>query len=147
MGILKATSANYVICYHIIWVTKYRRQVLDTVIRASLDAIIRTICDTKGWTLVEAQYMPDHVHIVLFCTPFEKPVDIVKILKGVTTKQLFALHPELRDIFEYGHLWSPSYYIGTAGHVSAEVITRYIKEQQSKDGRCKNNSLFPSDET
>lgn len=137
MEIQKATSANYVICYHIIWVTKYRRQVLNTTIRASLEKIVHTICDTKEWTLIEAQSMPDHIHVFLSVTPFERPVDIVKILKGVTSKQLFASHPELRDVLKYGHLWSPSYYIGTAGHVSAEVIAKYIQEQQSKDGRCK----------
>ena len=133
----KASSGVYVINYHIIWVTKYRRQVLNTNVRASLDRIIQTICDTKGWTLVEAQSMPDHIHVFLSVTPFERPVDIVKILKGVTSKQLFTSHPELRGVLKYGHLWSPSYYIGTAGHVSAEVIAKYIQEQQSKDGRCK----------
>ena len=137
MEIQKATSANYVICYHIIWVTKYRKKVLNTAIRASLDTIIRTICDTKGWTLVACESMPDHIHVFLSVSPFERPVDIVKILKGVTAKQLFSVHSELRDVLKYGHLWSPSYYIGTAGHVSAEVIERYINEQQSKDGRCK----------
>ncbi len=29
-------------------------------------------------------------------------------------------------------MWSPSYYIGTAGHVSAETIERYIREQQTE---------------
>jgi putative transposase len=138
MEIQKATSSNYVICYHIIWVTKYRRQVLNTTIRKSLDTIIRTICNTKDWNLVACEAMPDHIHVFLSVSPFEKPVDIIKILKGVTAKQLFAIHPELRDVLKYGHLWSPSYYIGTAGHVSAETIERYINEQQSKDGRYKN---------
>lgn len=137
MEIQKATSANYVICYHIIWVTKYRQQVLNTTIRESLEKIIQTICDTKEWTLIEAQSMPDHIHVFLSVTPFERPVDIIKILKGVTSKQLFSTHPELRDVLKHGHLWSPSYYIGTAGHVSADVIEKYIQEQQSKDGRCK----------
>ena len=137
MDIEKTTSSNYVICYHIIWVIKYRRQVLNTTIAASLDTIIRTICDTKGWTIIEAKIMPDHVHLFISVTPFERPVDIIKIFKGVSSKQLFATHPELRDVLKYGHLWSPSYYIGTAGHVSAEIITKYIQDQQSKDGRCK----------
>jgi putative transposase len=132
----KASSAVYAINYHIIWVTKYRKKVLTPEIQATLDTILSTICDTKGWDLIESQSMPDHVHIFLSVTPFEKPVDIVKILKGVTAKQIYALHPELRSSLRRGHLWSPSYYIGSAGHVSGEVIQRYIREQQSKDGRC-----------
>ncbi|MBU0685311.1 MAG: transposase, partial [Candidatus Thermoplasmatota archaeon] len=39
-------------------------------------------------------------------------------------------HPVLRTMFRQGHLWSPSYYIGTVGHVSAEAIARYIRDQK-----------------
>lgn len=28
------------------------------------------------------------------------------------------------------HLWWPSYYVGTAGHVSAETIRRYIERSE-----------------
>ncbi len=37
-------------------------------------------------------------------------------------------------------LWSPSYYIGTAGDVSAEVIEKYIQGQQTKWLRERNSS-------
>jgi putative transposase len=81
--------------------------------------------------------MPDHIHLFLSVSPNERPVDIIRILKGVTAHQLPILHPELREVYRAGHIWSPSYYIGTAGHVSAEIIEKYIREQQTKDGRCK----------
>jgi len=29
-----------------------------------------------------------------------------------------------------GHLWSPSYYVGTTGHVSAETIRRYLERSE-----------------
>jgi REP element-mobilizing transposase RayT len=29
-------------------------------------------------------------------------------------------------------MWSSSHYVGTAGHVSAETIERYIREQQTE---------------
>ena len=28
-----------------------------------------------------------------------------------------------------GSIWSPSYYVGTAGNVSSDTIQRYIQEQ------------------
>ncbi|MBM5804470.1 MAG: hypothetical protein FJZ49_00125 [Candidatus Verstraetearchaeota archaeon] len=28
-----------------------------------------------------------------------------------------------------GISWSPSYYVGTVGHISAETVQRYIQEQ------------------
>jgi putative transposase len=29
-------------------------------------------------------------------------------------------------------LWNPSYYVGTAGEVSAQTIVRYIESQKTK---------------
>ena len=130
----KGSSAVYNINYHIVWVTKYRRTVLNTDIRKTLDTIIRTICASRNWDVLEFKPMEDHVHLFISCPPFESPTGIVKILKGVSAKQLFQAHPELRDVLKYGHLWSPSYYVGTAGYVSAEIIERYIRELEKENG-------------
>lgn len=129
----KTSSAVFNINYHIVWCTKYRRKALNTKIRASFENILHTICDARSWEILEIRAMEDHIHLFLSVPPFESPTAIVKILKGVSARQLFRLHPELRDVLRKGHLWSPSYYVGTAGHVSAEVIERYIQEQCSRE--------------
>jgi len=77
------------------------------------------------------EVMPDHIHIFISAPPFEAPTDIVKILKGVTARRLFMEFPDLKKKLWKGSIWSPSYYVGTAGHVSAETIKRYIEEQKS----------------
>ena len=43
--------------------------------------------------------------------------------------------PDLESKLWRGVMWSPSYYIGTAGNVYAETIERYIREQQT-ECRC-----------
>lgn len=63
--------------------------------------------------------------------PAISPAVIAKILKGTSARRLFMAHPELKKQLWGGHLWNPSYYVGTAGHVSAETIKRYIKEQKT----------------
>ena len=131
----KASSAVYCIKYHFVWCTKYRRKVLTDTISKSTEAILKTICDTKEWGIVEMVVMEDHIHLFLSTSPFESPTDIIKILKGVSAKQLFAQHPELRNALRRGTLWSPSYYVGTAGDVSSEIIQQYIENQQTQDGR------------
>ena len=131
----KASSAVYSINYHIVWCTKYRRKVLGSQVSKTAETILTTICDTKSWEILELVVMEDHIHLFLSTSPFESPTAIVKILKGVSAKQLFAQHPELRNALWKGTLWSPSYYVGTAGEVSAEIIQRYIQNQQTQDGR------------
>jgi len=57
---------------------------------------------------------------------------MVKVFKGVTALRLFKKFPELRNKYLKGKLWSPSYYVGTAGHVSAETIQMYILRSKKR---------------
>jgi len=124
----RTSSAVYEINYHIVWCPKYRKPVLVGKVKEFLEEQIKTIAETKGWKIIELEVMPDHIHLFISTPPFEAPTNIVKILKGVTAKRLLEKFPELRKKeFWGGHLWSPSYYVGTAGHVSAETIKKYIE--------------------
>jgi putative transposase len=59
----------------------------------------------------------------------------VKILKGTTARLLFLDFPAIHQKLWNGALWSPSYYVGTAGHVSAQTIQRYIERTEHIRGR------------
>lgn len=58
-----------------------------------------------------------------------------KILKGTTARKLFVQFPELKQKLWDGHLWSPSYYAGTAGNVSAATIEKYMERVEHIGGR------------
>lgn len=134
------SSAKYNINYHFVWCPKYRKSILKGQIEADVKNIIETICRTKNWGVLELKVMPDHLHLFISAPPYESPTGIIKILKGVSALQLFKLRPELRKALRKGHLWSPSYYVGTAGNVSAETIKRYIQEQEGKGDTSLNSS-------
>ena len=122
-----SSSAVYEINYHIVWCTKYRKQDMNDELKQFLDDQIRTIADSKDWLLLEIEVMPEHIHLFITAPLIIAPTDIVKIIKGVTAKRVFEKFPELRKKELWGnHLWSPSYYIGTHGNVSAETIKKYI---------------------
>ena len=127
----KTTSATYNINYHIVWCPKYRKAILEGKIKEFLQDQILTIAETKNYGVLELQVMPDHIHLFISAPPFESPTGIVKILKGVTGLRLFKKYPELKTKLWGGHIWSPSYYVGTAGKVSAETIKEYIKNQRA----------------
>jgi len=135
----RTSSAVYEINYPIVWCPKYRKPVLVGEVKEFLEDQIKTIAEAKGWEVIELEVMPDHIHLFISAPPFEAPTNIVKILKGVTAKRLFEKFPELRKKeFWGGHIWSPSYYVGTAGHVSAETIKKYI--EGVKNRRSRNSS-------
>ncbi|RKQ88520.1 IS200/IS605 family transposase [Brockia lithotrophica] len=124
-------TAVYNINYHFVWSTKYRRKVLLPPVDASLKEAIIALCAEHGYELLALEVMPDHVHVFLSAPPKVAPAVIAKVLKGSTARMLFKKHPELKKELWGGHLWNPSYYVGTAGQVSSEVIKRYIKAQKT----------------
>jgi putative transposase len=88
--------------------------------------MLDAICKERGWPVASKEIQPDHLHPFVSIPPAIALADVVKVLKGTTARWLFQRLPSLRKRLWGGHLWSPSYYLGTAGNVSAETIRRYI---------------------
>jgi putative transposase len=81
--------------------------------------------------MITKEIQVDHVHLFLSIPP----ANAVKILKGVTARKLFLQFPELKQQLWGGSLWAPSYYVGTAGNVSAKTIQMYIERVEHIKGR------------
>ncbi len=70
---------------------------------------------------------PDHVHLFLGALPVVAPSQIAHQLKGTTARHLFQQFPEIKRHLWGGALWSRSYYVGSVGDMSADVVLRYIE--------------------
>ena len=135
VDIVYQRNCVYQTAYHVVWCPKYRKQMLVGPVSVALDAMIEEICAARGWKVIAKEIQPDHIHLFLSFPPSESIADAVKILKGSTARKLFAVFPGLKSRLREGHLWSPSYYAGTAGNVSAETIRRYIERTEHVKGR------------
>jgi putative transposase len=51
------------------------------------------------------------------------------MMKGISGRKLFELHPDLKTKLWKGELWNHAYYVETIGSVSEENIRRYIEKQ------------------
>jgi len=55
---------------------------------------------------------------------------VIRLIKSITSRQLFQKFPEIKRQFWGGEFWSDGYYIGTvSGRGDKNVIERYIKSQ------------------
>jgi putative transposase len=128
--ITKSRHSSYVLNYHIVWIPKYRRKFLTGDLRQEAEEIIKAAVEEKDWTLLALEVQPDHIHLFVSAPPTVAPAEIAKAVKGVSARRLLMRHPELAKKTGRGTLWAPSYYVGTAGAVSSEIIKRYIEECQ-----------------
>ena len=131
---------KYNINYHLIWIPKYRKEILKGKVIEVLKQIIHGQCQEIGIQELALEVMPDHLHLFVSGKPTIRPCDIVHKLKGNTSIQLRRVFPALKYLGYKQHygkgfdaLWASGYYCGSAGHVSANAVKRYIEEQQGKD--------------
>lgn len=116
--------------YHIVWIPKYRRKILSGQVATVTEDVLRIVANEKGWEIIALEVMPDHVHLFVSAPPKFAPAEIVKALKGWSARRVLMAFPDLAQKTGRGTLWAPSYYVGTAGSVSAETIRSYIEECQ-----------------
>lgn len=84
-----------------------------------------------GVEVLSLSIQPDHVHLFVSAPPRYAPSVLINAIKGYTSRYLRQRFPELGE--QTGvRLWTRTYYVGTAGTVSAETIRRYIEECQDE---------------
>lgn len=125
----KTRHSVYNINYHLVWIPKTRMKVLVMPFDETIRQTIYRVCAFKGWAPMALQIMPDHVHLFISAPPKWSPAQVVQTLKAWTSKDLREKYAIIRHTRpETDDFWASSYYCGTAGHVSAETVARYIRE-------------------
>jgi REP-associated tyrosine transposase len=74
------------------------------------------------------EVLPDHLYLFVDCPPVYAPQQLANQFKGYTSRVLRDQFPFL--CVRLPSLWGRSYYVGSAGHVSTEMIQHYIEEQK-----------------
>jgi len=118
--------------YHIVWSVKYRRCILVGAIETSLKEILGEIALEKGFAIKAMECDKDHIHVFVSAKPKVPPSYIYKMLKGISARRLFMRHPEIKSKLWNGHIWNPSTYIETIGHISEDTVKKYIEDQKKK---------------
>jgi len=115
---------------HLVFVTKYRKNIFNEEHLKTLRTIFEKICKDFDAELKEFNGESDHVHLLVEYPPKVTISKLVNSLKRVSSRKLKKLHPELKEYFWKNALWSPSYFAGSWGGASLEIIKQYIEKQK-----------------
>ena len=136
--IVKTRTNVYDFNFHLVWVTKYRKEIFTTIEKQNaMQDILTHICDEHDIVIQLLQVMPDHIHMLISFNPKHAASSIVKTLKGKSARLWFKAYPETKAMLWGGHLWTPSYFMATVGSMSKETVKKYIENQLTEynDGR------------
>ncbi|MEK5329980.1 IS200/IS605 family transposase [Lysinibacillus sp. FSL W8-0992] len=120
--------------YHIVFVPKYRRQVIYRQIKAEIGRILRQLCERKGVEIVEAAACADHIYMFVNIPPKLSISAFMGYLKGKSSVMIFDRHASLKYQLENRQFWCRGYLVDTVGR-NQKVISKYIKRQLQEDIR------------
>ena len=127
--------------YHFVWIPKYRRKVFGEPYRAVLKNIIEQIGYDYNIEIVEIEIPSDHIHMVVRSEPKISPSDIMQIIKSISARHFFRLHPEIKKKYFWGgKLWTQSYFVETIGNANEETIRKYVQNQLVEMDKMENKA-------
>ena len=115
---------------HLVFVTKYRRDVLSVLAIRDLSVMFAKVCDDFNAKLIECNGEDDHVHLLVEYPPRVSISRLVNSLKGVSSRRLRAWRPEIRGRYFKGVLWSPSYFAASCGGAPITILRQYVVQQR-----------------
>ena len=123
-------SCVFTMHIHLVFVAKYRRDVFTQEILVELRTIFTKVCKDFEATLEEIDGEKDHVHLLVNYPPKYSVSKLVNSLKGVSSRLLRKKHyPSIAKELWGNSLWSPSYFAGSCGGASIEIVRQYIEQQ------------------
>jgi len=107
---------------HLVWVTKYRYKILDGDVQKRCRELLIQMSGVVS---------KDQVHMHVEYPPSLRLSDLVKRLKGRSSRLLQKDYPALQKRYWGKHLWGIGYGAWSTGNITKEVVEEYIKCHKS----------------
>ena len=122
----------YLLNYHLIFVVKYRKQVINGDVSIRLKEIFEKIALNHGINLQEWNHDKDHVHILFRSQPKTEISKFINAYKSASSRLIKKEFPEVKNKLWKEFFWSRSFCLLTTGGAPLEVIKQYIQSQGEK---------------
>lgn len=114
--------------YHIVWSTKYRFKVLTGDLRLRIREIIRQVCAENRVEIIKGVLSSDHVHMFISVPPKLAISDLVRKMKGRSSRKIQQEFPQIRKKYWGQRFWGRGYFSTTSGAITQDVVLQYLEQ-------------------
>lgn len=124
--------STYLLSYHLVLVTKYRRKVINQEIFDELIDIFKKISVNYDVELQEANWDKDHIHLLFESNPTTSLIKFITSYKSASSRLIKKDFPEIKHKLWKSTFWKTGYFITTTSGANIETIQKYIQKQRKK---------------
>ena len=134
MRLRKSAHSVYRTQYHIVWITRYRRKILNKGVSAYLETKLQEVRKYyPDWEYEAIGIAEDHVHIHMVIPPKYAVSMMVEALKKNTSRELSKKFRFLKNVYwDNEGIWSRGFFVSTGG-INETVIRKYVEMQDKED--------------
>ena len=120
--------------YHIVWITKYCRRILNPGVRGYISKLFsKVIRGMPGCEIIEQNIQDEHNHMLMVIPPKYAVSEVIGEIKQYTASKMRKKFAWLNRVYwEESVVWSPGYFVSTVG-LDEKEITKYVKWQGNQD--------------
>ena len=144
-GYNRGQHCIYCLTYHMIFVTHYRKPVINEEISSAMKEFSNHMAEQFHGKILSAETDRDNIHLLVSLPPNTNVSVFVRSIKTQLSREMRKRFPEQIKQYIYGNdtsFWSRSYFIATTGSVSLETVKQYIESQRSEEHQAKRGSKF-----
>ncbi len=130
---------------HIVWVTKYRYHVLQGDIKLRCRDLLVQICDAEDVRILKGVVSRDHVHMHIEYPPKIALSDLLKRLKGRSSRLLQQEFPHLEKRYWGRHFWATGYGAWSTGNITEEAVQEYLEHHRQQSNKDNNPFILEDD--
>ena len=118
---------------HIVWSTKYRYPVLQGDIKYRCRTILMQICESEDVVILKGVVSSDHIHMHINYRPSLSISDLVRKLKGRSSRKLQQEFSELNKRYWGRHFWAIGFGCWSSGNITDEMVNNYLEHHRKPD--------------
>ena len=119
--------------YHVVWIPKYRKKILEGELKVFLEGHLYDIQEYHpDIEIRKYSIQKDHVHLVIIIPPRYTVSGIIGKIKSNTSREIRKNFKYIREIYWRNEFWSPGFFSSTVG-INEDVIKRYLEHQEKVD--------------
>ena len=119
--------------YHVVWIPKYRKKILEGQLKEFVEKHLYDIQTYHPDIEIENyNIQKDHIHLVIIIPPRYSVSIIIGKIKANTSRQIRKSFAWVNKVYYRNEFWSPGFFSSTVG-IDEDVIKRYVEYQEKED--------------
>lgn len=118
---------------YVVWSKKYRYKVLNGDIKMRCRSILIQVCEAEDVLILKGMVSADHVHMHVQYLPSHSISELVKKLKGRSSRKIQQEFLELSKRYLGKHFWAIGYGCCSTGNITDEMVNDYLEHHRKPD--------------